>query len=143
LAFYTKNSVLGTTSALLNAKASNQQLAKEITIYLNSSICLLQLLGFVAEVGGAYTTLHGDQVWKYIYVPDFESLPTNIKNKVLEIFHKVGKTDTESLLNRFRNRSPVQRLIDEVSLEMLGLEGWKGRLDELYEAITGELQAML
>ncbi len=35
-----------------------------------------------------------------------------------------------------------QRTIDGVSLSMLGLDGWVGRLDDLYDAILCELDAM-
>jgi len=143
LAFYTKNDTLGTTSALLNTKILDHSIVKEIIIYLNSSICLLQLLGFIAEVGGAYTTLHGDQVWKYIRVPYFDNLAEYERKRVVNVFDKVCNIEVEALFTRFRNKSFIQKLIDEVSLEMLGLDNWKNRLNELYDAITDELQVML
>jgi len=143
LAHYTSNRALGTTSALINLRAREGSISKIIAFYLNSSMALLQLLGFVVETRGAWITLHGDQVWKHVHVPAFDSVPKGIRDKALKIFKRVAKMDAENLFDRLKNRSPIQREIDEVSLEMLGLGGWKNKLDDLYSAILGELKAML
>jgi hypothetical protein len=114
-----------------------------VTLYLNSSIALLQLIGFVVETRGAWITLHGDQVWKHIHVPSLEGISKKLRNDVLRVFNKVSKLDAENLLDRLKNMSPIQKEIDEVSLELLGMSSWKDRLSDIHIAIRDELQAML
>jgi len=143
LAYCAKDPVLGTTSAFLNLRILNLSLAKEMAIYLNSSFSLLQLLGFAAETEGAWITLHGDQVWKHVHVPEFNSISGDVHKRALRIFDKIAKQDIGSLFNRLKNKDQLQREIDLISLEMLGLGDWKDRLDDLYPVIVGELEAML
>ena len=140
LAFHTSNRALGITSALLNLRATSG--AELIALYLNSSLALLQLLGFAVEVQGAYLTLHGGRVWKHLHVPDFGRLPEDVRDRALNLFERIGRVNADSLFERVRKRDPIQREIDEVSLEMLGLKGWRGELDEIYDALAEELSAM-
>jgi len=143
LAYYASNKALGTTSALLNLRIRDTFAAKMFTLYLNSSIALLQLIGFVVETRGAWITLHGDQVWKHIHVPSIDGISKKLRNDVLKVFDKVTKVDSENLLDRLKNKSSIQKEIDEVSLELLGMGSWKDRLDDIHSAIIDELQAML
>jgi len=143
LAYYASNRALGTTSALLNLRIRDTFMSKMITIYLNSSLALLQLIGFVVETRGAWITLHGDQVWKHIHVPSLEGISKKLRNEVLKVFGEVAKVDAENLLDRLKNKSLIQKQIDEVSLELLGMSSWKDRLDDIHIAIRDELQAML
>lgn len=62
--------------------------------------------------------------------------------KALTLFEKVGKVDVRPLFWRIREHDPIQRSIDELALEMLGLEDWKPRLDEIYDAVAKELETM-
>lgn len=143
LAYYTSNKALGTTSALLNLRIGDTFASKMLTLYLNSSVALLQLIGFVVETRGAWITLHGDQVWKHIHVPSLKGISKKLRNDVLRIFDKVAKMDAENLFDRLKNMSPIQKEIDEVSIELLGMSGWKDRLGDIHIAIRDELQAML
>jgi uncharacterized spore protein YtfJ len=43
---------------------------------------------------------------------------------------------------RIKEHDPIQRSIDELALEMLGLDDWKPRLDEIYDAVAQELENM-
>jgi type I restriction-modification system DNA methylase subunit len=139
-AFLSQNKVLGTTSALLNANADNT-IAIPLTLYLNSAITLLQLIAFMAETEGAWVTFHGKQVWNHIYSPNFEDLQ-EARNKAQELFQKIRKIDVKPLFKRLKEHDPIQRTIDSLALEMLGLDDWKPRLDEIYDAVTLELEAM-
>lgn len=143
LAYYTSNKALGTTSALINLRTSDEFVSKMMALYLNSSIVLLQLLGFVVETRGAWITLHGNQVWKHVHVPSIEGISRKMRNNVSKTFDKVAGMDSENLLNRLKNKDPIQKEIDEISLELLGLGNWIDRLDEIYVAVIDELEAML
>ncbi len=145
LTFFSENKIIGPSAPMICVQTDDFGLDKSklLTLYLNSSISLLQLIGFAVETEGAWVAFQGDQVWSQIHIPNFEMLSENIYNRALKVFDEISKLNVDTLFNRYKNRSPIQRLIDEVSLEMLGLEDWKNKLDDIYEAITGELQAML
>jgi hypothetical protein len=42
---------------------------------------------------------------------------------------------------RIKEHDPIQRSIDELALEMLGLDDWKPRLDEIYDAVAEETRS--
>ncbi|MGQ9538635.1 MAG: HsdM family class I SAM-dependent methyltransferase, partial [Candidatus Bathycorpusculaceae bacterium] len=142
LALYSDNQVIS-NAVLLNVQITNSNLAKILTLYLNSAIVLLQLLSFVVETRGTWVDLHGDQVWSHLHIPNINKIEEgSLLNKALKMFNKLGKVDVGSLFWRIKEHDPVQREIDELALEMLGLEDWKPRLDEIYDALAKELEAM-
>ncbi|MCD6264203.1 N-6 DNA methylase [Candidatus Bathyarchaeota archaeon] len=142
LSFFSEKPVLGITSALLNLRTTDLTTAKILTLYFNSVITLLQLISFVAETRGAWVTLHGRQVWSHVHVPDITALNDVKISKALNLFSTIGKLDVKPLLQRLKEHDIIQRSIDEMALEMVGLEDWKDRLDEIYDAVTKELETM-
>ncbi|MEM3760921.1 MAG: hypothetical protein QXZ02_07440 [Candidatus Bathyarchaeia archaeon] len=136
-----KNKMLGTTSALLNMNITDATLAVPLVLYLNSTITFLQLIAFMAETEGAWVTFHGKQVWSHLYMPKLEKLQKAIK-KAQELFKNIRKIDAKPLFRRIKEHDTIQRAIDELALEMLGLEEWKPRLDEIYDATAKELEIM-
>jgi len=138
-AFISKKKMLGTTSALLIMSTSDHSIDIPLIIYLNSSITFLQLIAFMAETEGALVTFHGKQVWNHIHIPSIENLRKNMK-KTQELFQRIRKLDVKPFFVRIKEHDPVQREIDELALEMLGLEDWKPRLDEIYDALAKELE---
>jgi len=139
-AFFSNNKVLGTTSALLNANAENTIIIP-LTLYLNSTINFLQLLAFMAETEGAWVTFHGKQIWHHVHVPEIKKLQ-EANEKSEELFKRIRKLDVKPLFKRIREHDPVQKDIDRLALEMLGLEDWKQRLDETFDSLAKELEAM-
>ncbi|MEM2781078.1 MAG: N-6 DNA methylase [Candidatus Bathyarchaeia archaeon] len=139
-AFFSNNKVLGTTSALLNANAENT-IVIPLTLYLNSTIGFLQLLAFMAETEGAWVTFHGKQIWYHVHVPEIKRLQ-EASEKSEELFKRINKLDVKPLFQRIKEHHPIQRDIDKLALEMLGLEDWKPRLDEIFDSLAKELEAM-
>jgi 16S rRNA G966 N2-methylase RsmD len=140
LTFYSDNNVLG--SQLPTVQARNAFHAKMLALYLNSTLCLLQLISFAAETEGAWVSLDHKRVWSLIHVPDIKNLKPAIVDKALDLLSRVGKVEVNSLFERIKNHDKIQKSIDEMALEMIGLEDWKNRLDELYDAVAAELTAM-
>ncbi|MEM2254973.1 MAG: N-6 DNA methylase [Candidatus Bathyarchaeia archaeon] len=140
-AFLSKNKVLGTTSALLNMNVVDVTLGAPLALYLNSTIAFLQLISLMAETEGAWVTFHGKQVWSHIHMPMLEKLQ-QIKGKAQELLKNIHKIDVKHLFKRIKEHDIVQRAIDDLALEMLGLEDWKPRLDEIYDALAKELETM-
>jgi len=142
LSFYSDNKVLST--AVLNNLISYLSAYdnKILTLYLNSSIALIQLLSFVIETEGAWVDLHGEQVWSHVHIPDVVHLPKDVKEQSLILWQNVRKIELPPLYQRIRQKHQMQRKIDELALKMLGLENWIPRLDNIYETLVRELDAM-
>jgi type I restriction-modification system DNA methylase subunit len=139
LAFWSKNRIIGPSAPLINVQVKDIAFAKSLTLYFNSTISLLQLIAFSAETEGAWVALHGKQVWSHLHVP----LPENvIEEKISKLFGELGKVDVKPLFSRIKKHDFIQRSLDELALEMLRLDAWKSRLDEIYDAVTKELETM-
>jgi 16S rRNA G966 N2-methylase RsmD len=139
-AFYSNNVVLG--SQLPTIQVRNISHAKMLALYLNSTVCLLQLISFFAETEGAWVSLDHKRVWSLIHVPDLQNLSPSIVSKVLDLLSKVGKIKVDPLYERIKRKDQIQRSIDEIAFEMVGLNDWKDRLNQLYDAVTAELETM-
>jgi len=140
LSFFSLNKVLGTTD-LPNVQVSDVSLGKMLAIYFNSTLTLLQILAFIAETRGAWVRLGHSQTWFHIHVPFFQD-DYHKKEKFLKFFDKISKSDVKPFYQRIKEHDPIQRAIDELSLEALRLESWKDRLDEIYDAVAEELRVM-
>jgi 16S rRNA G966 N2-methylase RsmD len=140
LAFFSSNKILG--SQLPSIQFKNYNEGKLLTLYWNSVITLIQLLSFVAESRGSWVSLDHNRVWLNIHVPNIDSLKNKLVQRALILFDKIGKADVKPLFWRIKEHNSIQREIDELALEMLGLEHWRSRLDEIYNAVAKELETM-
>lgn len=140
LTFYSDNAILG--SQLPTVQVRDVSHAKILALYLNSTVCLLQLISFAAETEGAWVSLDHKRVWSLIHVPDIKNIRHAIVDKALNLLSNVGKVEVSSLFERIKSHNKIQKSIDEMALEMIGLEDWKDRLDELYDAVAAELEFM-
>ena len=140
LSFFSSNKILGTTD-LPNVQVSDETIGKILTLYFNSTLALIQLIAFIAETRGAWVRLGHSQTWYHVHVPPVHKL-SSLRNQALKVFDKVSKVDVRPLFERVKSHDPIQREIDELALEMLGLNHWKPRLDEIYNAVAKELETM-
>ena len=141
LSFYSSNKTLGTTD-LPNVTVLNNDYGKLLSLYFNSTLVLIQLIAFIAETRGSWVRIGHSQTWYHVYTPHLDGIAENLKRKALETFERIGKLDCKPLFIRIKEHDSVQRSIDTLTLEMLGLNDWKPRLDEIYDAVTLELEAM-
>jgi len=141
LAFYSKKRTLS-NAVLINMQVKDLTFAKILALYLNSTIAFIQLLSFVAKTRGAWVDLHSGQEWGQIHVPILENLSNDKLKRTLALFNKIGKLDVKTLYQRIKEHDKTQRQIDEMALEIVGLNNWKNRLDELYNAVADELDTM-
>ena len=142
LTFYSQHPLLFTTSPFIGLKLKNQYYEKErlITLYLNSSIALLQLLGYFVESRGAWGTLHAELVWSNISVPDLDNLNQAIISEANKVFQKISKSNVVSIYERIKRSDPLQREIDDIALKLLGITDID--LNDIYEAIVCELDSL-
>ncbi|MGB9622324.1 MAG: N-6 DNA methylase, partial [Candidatus Bathyarchaeia archaeon] len=145
LAFFSQRKIIGPSAPMICLKVDDLGIdnSKLLTLYLNSSITLLQLLGFAVETEGAWLAFQGDRVWSNIHLPDFSQISENVRNDALKKFNEVGKLNVNNLYQRVKEKDPIQKSIDVTSLKLLGINDlWVNRLDEIYDSILGELKIM-
>jgi hypothetical protein len=98
LTFYSENKIIGPSSPMICAKLNveRSEYYKTLALYLNSSITLLQLIAYAVMAEGAWVTLHGDQVWSHVRIPDVTSLPREVYREAVKIFNEVAKSTNNS-----------------------------------------------
>ena len=150
LAFHSDDPILFTTSPFFGLRLKEEVAErvqagawlKALAVYLNSTVALLQLLGYLAETRGSWVTLHAKTVWGNIAVPDPAQVSPSDLGRALSAFKSVSKQDVGSIYERISSGDPAQRAVDEAALGLLGLHGWASRLNEIYGAVKCELDAL-
>ena len=147
LAFYSDKPMLFTTSPFLGVRPKRMSgqgdALKALALSLNSSLTLLQLLGFFVETEGAFVTLHGELVWSHIRVPDIrgEDVREVLAGAFDRASERIAKHGVPSLFERLKHEDELQRAVDEAVIEAAGLEGCLS-VDELQEAVYRELEML-
>jgi hypothetical protein len=146
LAFYSSNRIIGPSAPVICLKLKNERddYYKALTLYLNSSLALIQLLAYLATTEGGWVALHSDQTWSNVLVPDLKSLPKDVLHEAVQTFNEVAKIEEglTHLYSRYSSGSELQKKIDRTALKMIGLEWSDEQLDELYRTIKLELDVM-
>jgi hypothetical protein len=146
LAFYSDNKIIGPSSPMIcmRLEGESPEYYKALTLYLNSSITFLQLLACLAMAEGGWVTLHSDQVWSKVRVPDVTSLPRSVLEEALQTFNEVAKAtaNLQPLHLRYASKSELQRRIDKAALKMMGVNWDDMQLSALYDTIRSELDVM-
>jgi hypothetical protein len=98
----------------------------------------------VAMTEGAWISIHNKQAWSNVRIPDLESLPESVLKEALQVFNEIAKNEAQlqPLYDRYIYKSSLQKKIDRVALEMLGLDWTEQQLETLYDAIRFELDVM-
>jgi hypothetical protein len=145
-AFYSSHELIGPSSPMICLKLKDERddYYKAITLYLNSSLAFIQLLAYLAVTEGGWVTLHSDQTWSNIVVPDLKSLPDEILKEAVQTFNDIAKVENglQSLYSRYVSGSDIQKKIDKMALKMVGLTWSDKDLDEIYRVIKLELDVM-
>lgn len=118
-------------------------LAKVFTIWLNSSLNLLQLLLMRRETRGAYIWFVASTIKKF-RIPDIKKIPKADVEKLLHIFDKHRRTKFFSIINQLKDKVPARVEIDRVVLKVLGFSEEESNqlLNYLYPALTKEIKQL-
>jgi len=142
LAYYSNNRLTG-TAVLLNVRTDMPlERVRALTLYLNSSLTLIQLLALLSETRGAWVDIHEQPMWALVRVPDVRQLDSALLRKAERVFHQIGKQDAMPMFERLRRSDPIQTMIDEVALEMADLKHWKSKITELHQILASEVQVL-
>ncbi len=140
LAFYSEKPVVGVDMWCIRKIAGEK--AKLLTLWLNSSLSLLQILVHRAETRGAWMKIH-DYMLDQILAPDFSKMTDSETKQLLKVFEAVKKTKIPSILEQLRGKHPVRQSIDKAWLNVLGYKGdYDSLLDELYDSLANEIELL-
>ena len=137
LAFYSENPIIGIDFwSLKNAK---NKYGKVLTLWLNSTINLLQTFIHRTETRGAWMKIH-KYMLEELFAPREEKLSKANYSKLINVFNQVENTKFPSILEQLENKHPLRKLIDEAWLEILGYKGDASHiLEDLYESLAEEI----
>jgi hypothetical protein len=71
-----------------------------------------------------------------VHVPNFDGLDYSVIKKAVKTFDEIGRLNVKPLYLRIKERDEIQRKIDEIAMEMLGIDF---DLNKLYEVLANEL----
>ncbi|MEM2099958.1 MAG: N-6 DNA methylase [Thermoproteota archaeon] len=140
LAFYSEKPVVGVDMWCIRKIAGEK--AKLLTLWLNSSLSLLQILIHRAETRGAWMKIH-DYMLDQILAPDFSKITDSETKQLLKIFEAVKKAKFPSILEQLRGKHPVRQTIDKAWLKTLGYKGnYDNLLNKLYNSLASEIELL-
>jgi hypothetical protein len=117
--------------------------AKILTLWLNSTLNLLQILLLRRETRGAYLWFVASTIRKFL-VPNIDKMSQNEITILLQAFDEYRNERFPSLLNQLKNRFPARVAIDKTLLRVLGFgdDEIDRILDYLYPALAKEIEQL-
>ena len=117
--------------------------AKILTLWLNSTLNLLQILLFRRETRGAYLWFVASGIRKFL-VPNIDGLSKKEIDTLIQVFNKYRSERFPSLLNQLKNRFQGRVAIDKTLLKVLGFsdDNIDRILNYLYPALAKEIEQL-
>jgi len=118
----------------------NKADAKILSLWLNSSFNILQLLYMGVACEGPWMKLH-DYMMDRLLVPDPNKLIETEKKRILDVFEKVKEIPFPSITEQLKTKFQARKTIDLMWLKVLGCKGFSNEmLDRLYDSLLKELE---
>lgn len=137
IAFYSENPLVGID--FWSIRNGELDYGKILTLWLNSTLNILQTIILRTETRGAWMKIH-DYMLDEFLVPKYDKISDDECALLVNIFERVKNKKLPSILEQLENKHPVRRLIDEAWLRVLGYKGNASKLlDKLYEALVEEV----
>jgi hypothetical protein len=117
--------------------------AKFLSLWLNSTLSILQVLRDRKETEGAFM-----QIDKYtlndLMILNPKSLPDEEKQHLSELFEKVRNQEFPNILHQLKNKFPLRVEVDRAVLRVLGFgdDEINRILDYLYPALANEIEQL-
>jgi hypothetical protein len=114
--------------------------AKILSLWLNSTFNILQLLYMGVACEGPWMKLH-DYMMERLLVPDPKKLTENERKQILEVFERVKETKFPSISEQLETGFHTRKTIDLLWLKILGYKGPTEKLlERLYDSLLNELE---
>lgn len=140
LAFYSDIPVIGVDMWCIRQLEGER--AKVLTSWLNSTLCLLQILICRTETRGAWMKVHNYMLGDML-IPDYDKLSKLELKHLLEVFESVKGGRFPSLMDQLRKKHQSRRIIDKAWLKVLGYKGNADTLlDRLYISLANEIDLL-
>jgi hypothetical protein len=140
IAFYSDKPIIGIDMWCI--RRVRAEYAKILTLWLNSTLSILQFLSIGVAIEGPWMKVH-DYMLGEILVPDFAKIPKRELEQLLKVFDAVKEVKFPSILDQLKSKHPSRKLIDTAWLEVLGYKGDSDRLlDRLYSSLAKEIELL-
>lgn len=139
LAFYSEKPFA--PSGLAWSIATDDQDAKILAIWFNSSLNLLQFIRKRKETRGAFIQLDR-YVLEDFMTPDPAKLTEEEITRIMETFEKVRETQWPSILEQLEGRHGDRELIDAVWLNIIGYKHTKKLIKKLHGTLADEIRRL-
>lgn len=137
IAFYSENPIVGVD--FWSIKKIKGNYAKILTLWLNSTLNILQTLILRTETRGAWMKIH-DYMLNEILVPNPQKISSKNYRKLLNVFNQVKNVQFPSILTQLKSKHPIRQKIDVAWLKFLGYkEEIPQLLDRLYDTLSEEI----
>jgi hypothetical protein len=141
LAYYSKEPTTGQN--LWSLKGVNDEEAKILSVWFNSTLNLLQVYLKRVETEGAWMEINDGMINDFMLL-DIGSLNKNEKKHLLGLFEKIGKTESPSILDQLKTKFAPRKEIDTMLLQFLGYSDKEALqlVDYLYPALANEIEKL-
>ena len=141
IAFYSSIPMVG--AHMWSIKATNEEHAKLLTLWLNSTPHLLSMLLYRTETRGAWMVIHSYAMGTYLILNP-EKLTEDERKILLDTFEKIQDVSFPCVLEQLRGRFWARVEIDRAILKVLGFNEQETNqiLDYLYPALTKEIEQL-
>jgi type I restriction-modification system DNA methylase subunit len=141
IAFYSDTEIVG-TDHFWCLKGLVGDDAKIVTLWLNSTFSLLQLIVKRKETRGAWMKVE-EYTLKEIKIPPIPNISSKDKRVLLETFEKIKNVKPPSIFEQLKNKFWGRQLIDNTWLKVLGYKGDPtSLLDTLYDLLSSEIELL-
>lgn len=98
--------------------------AKLLSLWMNSSFGLIQLLMVGVAIEGNWMKIH-KYMLKRIYIPKTEAFLGKYEKELNELYDKVSKIKAPSLKEQLKTKNKLRKQIDEFFIRKLNIDFWK------------------
>ena len=138
ISFYSDSPTVGID--LWSLRNLNKTDAKILSLWLNSSFNILQLLYMGVACEGPWMKLHGYMMDRLL-VPNPKELTESQKKQILKVFEKIKDTPFPSIREQLKTKFRARKTIDAMWLKILGHKGpCEDLLEKLYGSMLKELE---
>ena len=138
IAFYSDTPTIGID--LWGLQNLEQNDAKILALWLNSSLNILQLLYIGVACEGPWMKIHNYMLSRLL-VPDPKKLTKKEREQLLKVFDEVKKVSFPSISEQLKRETEARKTIDKALLKLLNYEGDLDELlKKLYASIAQEVK---
>jgi hypothetical protein len=140
ISFYSSTKVA--PSKLLWSMNMDDDDAKILCLFFNSSLNIVQVLAERAETRGAFMRLR-EYIVKDLVVPHVSRLETKVRSDLVSLFDSLDSAEVPSILEQLRTGNSTRKHIDVAWLKVLGYKGnMDSYLNRLYSSLVKEIEIL-